>query len=183
MNIEYVARKVTLSDQTRSLCERKVSKVTKYFNDILDIRVEVAQERHLHVVEMFINGKDFDIRASSQHKDLSTAIQDAAEKLEMQARRNKNRLKDRKQRPSEAEVAAVPDWSEDVIEPTSVAGGTPTIVKRSSITIKPMSIEEAQLQLESSNNDFIVYLNAGTDRVNVLYRRRDGNLGLITPEF
>ncbi len=182
MDIEYIARKVNLPDEIRSLCERKVKKVTKYFNDILDMRVEVSQERHLHVVEMFVNGKDFDIRASSQHKDLSTAIQDAAEKLEMQARKNKNRLKDRK-RQVDTEPAAVPDWSEDVIEPTSVVGGTPTIVKRSAITIKPMSIEEAQLQLETTNNDFIVYLNAATDRVNVLYRRRDGNLGLITPEF
>ena len=84
MKIEYIARKVTLTDQVRQLTEKKLSKVKKYFNDILDIRVEVDQERHLYVADIFIKGKDFDIKATTQNKELTSAIQEAVDKLEMQ---------------------------------------------------------------------------------------------------
>ncbi len=180
MKIEYIARKVTLTDQVRQLTEKKLAKIAKYFNDILEIRVEVGQERHLFVADLFVKGKDFDIKSTSQNKDLTAAIQEAIDKLEMQARRAKTRLKDHKRGTEPRE--APQDWSEEVIEPESVASGEPHIVSRTSIPIKPMTIDEAMLQLERSGADFLVFLNASNDRVNVLYRRRDNNLGLITPE-
>ena len=115
-----------LSDHVRQLTEKKLAKITKYFNDILEIRVEVGQERHLYVADLFVKGKDFDIKATCQDKDLTTAIQDAVDKLEMQARRAKTRLKDHKRG---AEPRTEPqDWSEEVIEPESVASGEPQIV-------------------------------------------------------
>ena len=61
MKIEYVARKATLTDQDRQLAEKKLGKIRKYFNDILDVRVEVDQERHLYVADLFVKGKDFDL--------------------------------------------------------------------------------------------------------------------------
>lgn len=180
MKIEYVARKVTLSEHVRQLTEKKLAKIAKYFNDIIEIRVEVGQERHLYVADLFVKGKDFDIKATCQNKDLTTAIQDAVDKLEMQARRAKTRLKDHKR--GTEPMAELRDWSEEVIESDSVASGEPRIVTRTSIPIKPMTIEEASLQLDRSPGDFIVFLNASTERVNVIYSRRDNNLGLITPE-
>ncbi|MCG6963804.1 MAG: ribosome-associated translation inhibitor RaiA [Acidobacteria bacterium] len=181
MNIEYIARKVDLTDQIRQLTEKKLSRLEKYFNQILDIRVEFEQERHLYVVNVVVNGKDFDTRSRAQNKDLRTAIQEAIDRLDNQARKAKTRLKGRKRQAEEAMSA--PDWSVDVLTPESVSSGEPRIVKTSTITVKPMTIEEAMLQLERSRNEFIVFLNAATDRVNVLYRRQDKNLGLITPEL
>ena len=182
MHIDYVARKVTLTDQVRKLTEKKLGKITKYFNDILDIRVEVEQERHLYVADIFVKGKDFDIKSTSQHKELTGAIQEAVDKLEMQARRAKARLKGRK-RQAPDQRAAIEGWNVDVIERESVSGGEPRIVETSSIPIKPMTIDEAALQLEGSDDAFLVFRNASSDKINVLYRRRDGNLGLITPEL
>ncbi len=183
MDIDFVARKVELNDQIRELTRKKLAKVEKYFNQILDARAEFSQERHLHQVEFHINGKDFDARATAQHKDLRTAIQEAADKLEQQAKKAKARLKQPKGRKRSAGTLSAPDWSVDVLEKESISSGTPRIVKTSTISVKPMSIEEAALQLEESSNDFIVFLNAASGRVNVLYRRRDNNLGLITPEL
>jgi putative sigma-54 modulation protein len=181
MRIEYIARKVTLTDHVRGLTEKKLAKIKKYFNDILDIRVELEQERHLFVADLFVKGKDFDIKSTSQNKDLTAAIQDAVDKLEIQARRAKTRLKDRKRHSGEPKDAL--GWSVDVLEAGSVATGEPRIVETSSIPIKPMSIEEAAMQLERSSDEFFVFRNALNDKVNVLYRRRDNNLGLITPEL
>ncbi|MGD8441674.1 MAG: ribosome-associated translation inhibitor RaiA [Holophagae bacterium] len=183
MKVDYIARKVTLDDDFRQLTEKKLAKITKYFNDILDMRVEVGQERHLYTVDLFVKGKDFDIQASTQHKELNAAIQDGVDKLEIQARRAKARLKDHKARGSD--VRKVQGWDVEVFEPTSASsGGRPKIVERSTIPIKPMTVEDAILQLEKSSDQFLVFRNASTDRVNVLYRRSsDSNLGLITPEL
>jgi putative sigma-54 modulation protein len=182
MKVEYVARKVTLSERSRQVAEKKLGKVKKYFNDILDVRLEVEQERHLHNVDIAVRGKDFVIQATAQNKDMMAAIQEAVDKLEIQARRAKTRLKDHKKRAGS--VAKMDQgWSVDVLEPESIAGGEPRIVERSSIPIKPMSIEEAVLQLDESSYGFLVFRNSSNDRINVLYRRQDRNLGLITPEF
>ena len=182
MKVDYIARKVTLSDQSRQLAEKKLAKITKYFNDILDIRLEVGLERHLHVVDLSIRGKDFDVQSKTQNKDMMAAIQDAVDKLEIQARRAKARLKDHKKRAgSEAKIEQ--GWQVDVLERESIASGAPRIVEQSSIPIKPMSIEEAVLQLDGSGESFLVFRNASNDRINVIYRREDNNLGLITPEL
>ena len=147
MKIEYVARKVTLDDQVRQLAEKKLAKIKKYFNDILDVRVEVEQERHLFVADLFVEGKDFDIKSTSQNKDLTTAIQDAIDKLEIQARRAKTRLKDHKGRQTRGESVVPRRVSRSMHRAESVAA-EPRIVERSSIPVKPMSIEEAVMQLE-----------------------------------
>ncbi len=105
MKIDYIARKVDLTESSRQLAEKKLAKVSKYFNDILDVRLEVELERHLHVVDLSIKGKDFDVQATAQNKDMMAAIQDAVDKIEIQARRAKTRLKDHKKRAgSEAKI-------------------------------------------------------------------------------
>jgi len=181
MRVDYIARKVTLDDSFRQLAEKKLAKITKYFNDILDMRVEVSQERHLYVIDLFVKGKDFDIKSTTQHKELNAAIQDGVDKLEMQARRAKARLKDHKGRGGDAK--RVQDWEVEVLDADSSTSGRPRIVERSSIPIKPMTIEDAILKLEKNTDQFLVFRNASSDRINVLYRRSDNQLGLITPEL
>ncbi len=181
MRVDYIARKVTLDESFRQLTEKKLAKITKYFNDILDMRVEVAQERHLYKLDLFIKGKDFDIQASTQNKELGAALQEGVDKLEIQARRAKARLKDHK--PRGGELKKVQDWEVEVFESDTDPSGPPRIVERSSIPIKPMTIEDAILQLEKSPEQFTVFRNANTDRINVLYKRSDKHLGLITPEL
>ena len=181
MRVDYIARKVTLDDSFRQLAEKKLAKITKYFNDILDMRVEVAQERHLYKVDLFIKGKDFDIQATTQNKELGAALQEGVDKLEIQARRAKTRLKDHK--PRGGELKKVQDWEVEVFESDADSSGPPRIVERSSIPIKPMTVEDAILQLEKSPEQFTVFRNANTDRINVLYQRSDKHLGLITPEL
>ena len=182
MKVDYIARNVTLSDQSRQLAEKKLAKIKKYFNDIIDVRIEVSQERHLQVVDLSIKGKDFDLHSTAQNKDVTAAIQEAVDKVEIQARRAKTRLKDHKQRAG-SEAKTDRGWAVEVLESDSIASGEPRIVETSSIQIKPMSIEEAVLQLDDSSYNFLVFRNASNDRVNVIYRRVDKNLGLITPEL
>jgi len=180
MKIEYIARKVDLGDDARQLAEKKLAKIKKYFNDILDVRLEIAQERHLYVADLLVRGKDFDVKSTSQNKDLTTAIQDAVDKLEIQARRAKTRLKDHKSRVGRGEPSLAP--AEEGAEPEPAPAGEARIVERRTITVKPMSVEEAVMQMERLHTDFLVFRNSSSDAINVLYRRAGQDLGLITPE-
>jgi putative sigma-54 modulation protein len=178
MKVDYIARKVTLTNKVRGIAEKKLAKVEKYFNEIIDLRLELSQERHLFVADILLKGKDFSLKSTSSNKDLTTAIQDAIDKLEMQARRAKTRLKDHKRHGSDVREETVAE-SEDLGEDGTEA---PRIVETSSIPVKPMSVDEAVMQLEESEEHFLVFHNAVTEQVNVLYRRADNNLGLIAPE-
>ena len=182
MKIEYSARKVTLTDQVRQLTEKKLAKIKKYFNDILEIRVELSQERHLYLADLSVKGKDFDLHATSQNKEITTAIQEAVDKLEIQARRAKTRLKDHNQRAG-GEAKADHGWNVEVLEEESIASGEPRIVERSRIPIKPIPGCYGTGTDDRPATSAQLFRNASSNLVNVIYRRDDRNLGLITPEL
>ncbi|HRC87480.1 MAG TPA: sigma 54 modulation/S30EA ribosomal C-terminal domain-containing protein, partial [Thermoanaerobaculia bacterium] len=111
------------------------------------------------------------------------ALNLAIDKVEKQARRSKSKAVDKRRRASRS-ADGQNHWPMDVLEAESLGSGEPPrVIKSSRLEIKPMSIDDAALALTSSKNDFIVFREAGTERIHVLYRRRDQNLGLISPEL
>ncbi len=178
MELEFIARNMELTAQQRALARKKFDRLAKYFNAVQEARLTVSQEKHRVLVEAYIRGKDFEVEASSETPDWATSLQDLVGKLEQQARRMKQKLTGRK-RPREKEGS----WQVEVVEPESVRRGNPEVVETRHVPVVPMTVEEAALQLDGSNEDFIVFREAATDRVSVLYRRRDRTYGLVTPEF
>jgi ribosome hibernation promoting factor len=179
MELEFIGRNTEVTEQQRSLARRKLQRLAKYFNAVHEARVTVSQEKHRFVVEAFIRGKDFEVAASSETSEWSSSLQDVVGKLEEQARRMKQRLTGRK-RIREKESGSSPVA---VVESEAVQRGAPNVVETRHVPVLPMTVEEAALQLEGSNDDFIVFREAASDRINVLYRRRDHTYGLVTPEF
>lgn len=178
MELEFIARNVELTPQQRELAQKKFDRLAKYFNTVQEARITVAQEKHRVTVEAYIRGKDFEVQASSETPEWAASLQDLVEKLEQQARRMKRRLTSRK-RSREKEAS----WQVEVVEPESVRRGTPEVVETRHVPVLPMTVDEAALQLDSSNDDFIVFREAASDKVSVLYKRRDRSYGLVTPEF
>lgn len=178
MELEFIGRNIELTPQQRALAQKKLNRLAKYFNAVHEARLTVAQEKHRVTVEAYIRGKDFDIEASSETPEWTTSLQDLVGKLEEQARRMKQKLTSRK-RPREKEGS----WQVEVVEPESVRRGSPEVVETRHVPVLPMTVEEAAIQLEGSKDEFIVFREAASDRVSVLYRRRDRSYGLVTPEF
>lgn len=177
MNVDYVARHFQLDDATREFAENKLQKLHRFVQEPVEFRLtlevgKVTASADLHVAHRF--GV---IQAREETETLFDAIQLAIDKAEKQARRANKKFQDRRRR---AEPHA---WPVEVVEAASLGEGrTPRIVEASSVTIKPMSLEEAALQLEDSKNEFVVFRDSETDRIGVLYRRKDRNFGLISPE-
>lgn len=183
MNIDYVGRDVEIDDRLRSHTERKLGKVTKFLQDPVEIRVTLEIEKHRNIADLHISHKHGVLQATEETGDLYDAVNQAVEKVEKQARRSKNRAIDRRRRAGR-ETTDGQRWPLEVLARESLAAGSsPRIIKTTHLPIKPMSIEEAALWLEQGKNGFVVFRDAGNDRVSVLYKRKDNNYGLIAPEF
>ena len=178
MELEFIARNTELTPQQRALANKKLARLSKYFNAVHEARLTVTQEKHRVQVEAYIHGKDFEVDASAETPEFTTSLQEVVEKVEQQARRLKQKLTTRKRPREKART-----WQVDVVERESVRQGTPRIVETRHVPVVPMTVDEAALQLDGSKEDFIVFREARTDRISVLYRRGDHAYGLVTPEF
>ena len=183
MNIEFVGRNVEIDDRVRSFAEGKLGKVTKFVQEPVEIRVTLETEKHRNIADLHVSHKHGVLQATEETADLYESILQAIEKVEKQARRSKNRAIDRRRRADRVSTNGQ-RWPVEVLDRESLGAGTPPrIIKTTHLPIKPMSIEEAALWLESGKNEFVVFRDSTSDRVSVLYKRRDGNYGLIAPEL
>src|SRR5204863_8897598 len=118
---------------------------------------------------------------------MQDAINAAIDHLKRQAQKNRKKIRDHHRKDGSDVKSAVTEWAVQVLEPgrlrESGDHNRPRIIKTNNLLIRPMSIEEAAIRLDDSKNEFIVFRDIDTDKVSVIYKRRDNNLGLIAPEF
>ena len=183
MNVEYVGRNYDLDDRVREYAEEKLQKVVKFLEDPVDIRVTLESAKHRQIAELHIAHRHGQLQATEATDEMLDAVNLVVDKVEKQARRSRKKFIDTRRRADRA-THAEHLWPVEVLEGPAVdSGSEPRIIKTTQLSIKPMRIEEAALALGDSKNEFMVFRDASTDRVAVLYRRRDGNYGLITPEI
>lgn len=163
--------KLVVTDAIRSYIETKIGKLEKYFSEPSDITANVVVKTSgiNQIVEITIPIKKNILRAEDRNKDLYAAIDLVSEKLERQIRKNKTRLKRRKE-----SINVLVDF--EINEEESIEE---KIVKRKSVESKPMSEEEAILQMNLIGHDFFIFKNTDTDNTSVVYRRKDNNYGII----
>jgi putative sigma-54 modulation protein len=184
MKIEYLAKSYALDEQARHYTEEKLKKLLKFLDEPVEAHVTMETEKHHFVADLVVNHRFGTLQARETADQMLDAINLAVDKLETQAERARKKFKDRRRRAQRQETNGH-QWPIDVIDRDSVSGGGTrrVILKSSLLHIKPMSIEEAALALDGSEHDFVVFRDSETDRVSVLYKRRDSNYGLIAPEF
>ena len=186
MRINYQGRNTPITKTFRLHAEPRIQGLSQHFDRITDVKVVVSQQRHLFTVEITVNADGTLIRGEDRSPEVLTTFDRALDRVERQLRRNKDRLVERG-RHNRAEVAeradselvtAEQDESELITEQDDI-----NIVRTKSHVLKPMSPEEAALQMDMLDHDFFVFFNGQTERVGVVYKRRDGDYGLIEPEI
>ncbi len=184
MNIEYVGRNFEVDDNVRKFTEGKLAKkVTKFVGDPVEIRVILETEKHRNIADLHVAHKHGVLQATEETGDMYEAINMAVDKVEKQARRSKKKSIDKRRRADRVTTDGH-RWPVDVLARESLgAQAGPTIIKSGHLPIKPMSIEEAALWLENGKNEFVVFRDSTSNRLNVLYKRKDNNYGLIAPEL
>lgn len=182
MQVSVTFRHMDSSDPLRDYATEKVLKTTKkYLRRPEEAHVILSATKRLHDVEITIHAKHFDVAAHSANDDCYAAIDGAMSKLEAQLRKHHDRLNDHKGKRAQSisDPTMVPV---EVFAPVAEDDEGPArVVESENIPAKPLSVEDAILQLELRHAEFLVFRNSGTDSISVLYRRRDGNYGLISP--
>ena len=182
MRLELTGRHVTISPGLRHLVDQKLARVLRQVNDSgISAAVIVTKEKFEKVVDAALHarGERF-LHAVARANTWELAVNQAVEKLEQQARKMKGKWQTRKRRAAGAKVTPVPPA--EGAAPQAAAPAKRRVVRAARYAVKPMTIEEASLELEDRDDAFLVFRDASSDAVSVLYRRKDGNLGLIEPD-
>lgn len=194
MATEISGRNFDITPDIREMVTKKLAKIEeRLFDDVIDVRVVLQTEKYRNICEILITGKDHDVKVVQESDEsMPDAINSAIDHVKRQAQKNRKKLRDH-HRHDNGDGAYTPDiteWAVQVLEPgnlrndqTETGGRTPRIIKTNNIEIRPMSIEEAAMRLDDSKNEFIVFRDIDNEKVSVIYKRKDNNLGLIAPEF
>jgi len=190
MQLDITGRHVEITPALRDFAEEKLRKLERLLEEPVEIHVVLSIEKHRHTAEIQVKSRSGVFAGAEETGDLYASIGEVADKLERQARRHKEKLRTRKvkhgpRRPEAAavmEAQAAPETAFDDEEPPVVVE-TARLVRGRGYRVKPLSPEDAVLELENTNEDLLVFRHAETDRVNVVYRRKDGNFALVEPEF
>jgi putative sigma-54 modulation protein len=185
MQIDYTCRNTHLDDPLREVIEQKVQKIMKFVEEPVEVRVILELEKHRHIAELHITHRLGVVQAKEENEaSLLEAVQLAIERAEKQARRSRKKVIDRRRRPVRVDRANNGSrWPVEVLDRASVGGGAvPRVIEVIDLEIKPMTIEEAAMELEATEHAFVVFRDAESERVSVLFKRKDQNYGLIAPE-
>jgi len=174
MQVTVTFRHVEPTDGLRSYAEEKVQRVHKYLRHPIDAHVILAVEKQRHIAEVQVNASHLNITATEETGDLYSAIDLAMDKVERQVKKHVEKHKEHKgpsvaTATAEAQQAPAPERN----------GGA---IRTQRVTVKPMSVEEAILQLKTAKNDFLLFRNASNEILSVVFRRKDGNYGVLEPE-
>jgi len=176
MKFEYTGRHVEVTPAIRKHVEDHFNKLDHIFNNSATTHVIIEVEKNRHIGEILVHWREHTLTAKDVNVDMYMALTRAMTKLEKQAIRLKKKIIDRKQGgKSTAAVAPEPDGR---VEATPRPA---RIIAARRYTVKPMTAEEAALRLSGEKDQFLVFRDAETARLGVLYKRSDGNYGLIEP--
>ena len=182
MKIEFTGRHYHVGDRARQFIEKKLDKLERFLDDPVEIHVILETEKRRQIAEFHVSHRHGVLQATEESEHMREAIHAGIEKLEKQARRSRKKFMDQRRRAQRQDDNH--HWPLEVLDAASITGGDlPRIIKTGQLPIKPMTIDEAALELDQSKNEFFVFRDSGTDRVSVIYRRKDANFGLIAPEF
>lgn len=175
MKINIIGRKITVTEKIKEYADKKLGKLDKFFKDEPEARLVIGTIKDNEYVEASIYAAGMIYRAEVIDTDVITAMDKIVDVIERQIRKNKTRLEKKIKREAVNDNTLIN--GEDYTEGEDVSEFK--IVKKKRFTVKPMTAEEAILQMNLLGHSFFVFKNAETDQMNVVYKRKDGNYAVI----
>jgi putative sigma-54 modulation protein len=202
MQIEYTGRQTEVTPRLRALAERRLRKLAKMLRTITRAHVILSRDKHRRIAEVSVHSPHLDLTAQEQTADMTASLGTVFDKLESQAQKQAGKRKERKRRgpargaagarrggalfreaPRDGGAERPPaPASRPAPRPERPSAAAPRLIRTRPAALKPMTVEEAMREVEESREGLVVFRDAETERVTVLFKRKDGNLGLIEPE-
>ncbi len=183
MAVEFTGRNVPVTPILKELAQEHAQKLERHLGGPAEVRIVLSQEKHRFGAEVIAKHRRRRWKAQEETGDPRAAVAAAFEKIDAQAKKDAQKRKDRKHRGS----AAVAPFKQREKAPGSPTRRVPAPERRIVRTaqrspVKPMSVEEAALTIDNSTLEFLVFRDSSNERISILYKRRDGDFGLIVPE-
>ena len=179
MKYNINGKNIELTAALENAVEEKIVKLDKYFNDSVMAQITLSVEKLSHIIEITIPFNGSVLRAEVEGKNMYNIMDDAVAVIEKQVNKFKNKLRDKHRN-----GGSISQFTADFLkEADAPAEDGIKIGKTKKFAIKPMSAEEAVLQMELVGHNFFVYLDSDSEEVNVVYKRKNGTYGLIEPVF
>lgn len=175
MQVKVTGRHVEVSPALRAYAEEKIARLERYVDKIVDAHLILTIEKYRHIAEVTLHANGITIRGEEESGDMYSSLDLVIDKIERQVRRYKERISKKPLRHERVEIKGKAEATATEEAPE------PRIFKTKRFALKPMTSEEAIMHMELVGHDFFVYRSAQTEEVNVVYRRKDGNYGLIEP--
>ncbi len=177
MRIDFTGRQMEATSDLRQYTQARLRKLTRILRDQYDVHVILTAEKHRRTAEITLKFRDYTLVGIQETADARDSINGALDKLERQAVRLLEKRRTRKRRPKPTSAIRL-----NILGVERVDHEERRVLETERIPIKPLTVTEAIDTLDSTPSGVVVFRNPETERVNVLYRRHDGNLGLIEPE-
>lgn len=176
MKVIITSKNMNASDHLKQTIESKLDRLGKYFSNDIVANVTLTMEKGRQKIEATINAKGTIFRAEETTNDIYNGVDRVAEKLSSQMSRFKTKLQRKHKDHKELQFADIPDTAAEELEEMRV-------VRRKMFDLMPMSVDEAIMQMELLEHTFFVFLNMETDTVNVVYKRKDNDYGLLETRY
>jgi putative sigma-54 modulation protein len=182
MRLDITGRHVEVTPSLRQLITGRLKTLQRVLNDAaVSALVIVTKEKYRHKVEMVIHARgDHTLSGMGEGNSWPLAIRQASQKIEQQAKKLKGKWDDRRRKGAARRTPR--GLNPAGAEPSAETAGAPRIVRARNYAVKPMSVEDAAMRLDDGPDTFLVFRNADDDALSILYRRKDGNFGLIEPD-
>ena len=177
MKLTFTGKNMEVTEALKDVTGKKLGKLDKYFQGNAEGTVTYSVERNRKIIEVTINLPGTILRAEESSDDMYASIDKAVDILERQIRKHKTKLQKRYTNGETIRFENIVPLNDEL------EMDRPKVVRTKRFDMKPMNVEEAILQMELLRHNFFVFMNADSDDLNVLYKRKDGNYGLIEPEF
>ena len=177
MDITVTFRHMEPTESLKTYAEEKVSKINKILDSPSEAHIVMGVEKFRHIADVTFSVNGARIKAVEETGDMYSALDRVMDKIEIQVKRHRSKIRKRTPGNIKGEDTLVSEESEEEIR---LSAEEPSI-EVEKLVAKPMDPEEAAMQLEISQQDFLVFRNSGSKEINVLYKRGDGNLGLVEP--
>lgn len=175
MKITYTARKVNLKDNFKDRVEKKLLKFEKLFSEDAAVNVVVTLEKNRQTVEITIRDHAMVYRAESTMEEMNDALDKVVDMLMRQIRKNKTKLE------KKIKTSSIEDLLAEISDYDEPEDDEYRVVRKKQVLIKPISIDEAILEMNMIGHNFFMFINAETDAVNVVYKRSNGDYGILEP--
>jgi putative sigma-54 modulation protein len=184
MKTEIIGRNVQVDDRLRELVEQKLQKLEKFLEEPMEMRVTLIAEKHTQVAELHVSHRLGVLQGTEETEgNFRDAVHRVIDRVEEQARRAHQKVVDKRRR-GDRDRDGYHRWPVEILHQESVGAGiVPRVIETSHMPIKPMTIEEAAIELDVAEHGFVVFRDSSSDRLSVLYKRKDQHYGLIAPEL